>query len=246
MDKTSLSPQSSALSPDAADAPQSSALSTQSCLHPLRVHRLGRIAYADALRRQEELVEAKLGGDESDDLLLLEHESVYTLGRGADEADLMGMPERLRIPVFRIGRGGGATFHGPGQMVAYPIVHLRHGRDVHRYVRGLERALIQTCAVFGVAARIVDGQTGVWTDRGKIAAIGIGVRRGVTFHGVALNVDTDVDYFRQIVACRGEGTIIANLNDLRAAPVSVAAVADAFASSFAEEMGLIESELGPS
>jgi lipoate-protein ligase B len=211
----------------------------------LRVHRLGKVGYAEALRRQEELVEAKLGGDDGDDLLLLEHESVYTLGRGADEADLMGVPERLRIPVFRIGRGGGATFHGPGQMVAYPIVHLRHGRDVHRYVRGLERALIRTCAAFGVTAGVVDGQTGVWTNRGKIAAIGIGVRRGVTFHGVALNVSTDVDCFRRIVACRGEGSIVANLNDLSAAPLSVAVVADVFANGFAEEMELTEVEAGP-
>ena len=204
----------------------------------LRVRRLGRVPYASALRLQEELVAAKLAGEREDDLLLVEHDAVYTLGRGADERDLRGTPARLGVPVFRIGRGGGATYHGPGQMVAYPIVHLRHGRDVHRYVRGLENALIATLAGFGVAAHTVASETGVWTAAGKIASIGIGVRRGVSFHGVALNVCTDLDYFRQIVPCGAPSTVIANLCDLAARPVTVGQVGEGFAEWLAKELEL--------
>src|SRR5499425_805928 len=142
----------------------------------LRVRELGQVAYGEALALQEALVAARAAGESADDvLLLLEHPSVYTLGRGADAADLCGAPERLGVPVYRVGRGGGATFHGPGQLVGYPIVHLRAaGRDVHRYVRTLETALVDTCAEFGVVAEAPAGQTGVWAGGAKIASIGIG------------------------------------------------------------------------
>jgi len=219
-------------------APADTAAATIAALPRLRLHRLGRMPYAEALLRQEELLAAKIGGAAGDDLLLVEHDPVYTLGRGAREADLLGAPARLGVPVFRIGRGGGATYHGPGQMVAYPIVHLRHGRDVHRYVRDLERALIATLAHFGVAAHAVSGETGVWTASGKIASIGIGVRRGVTFHGVALNVATDCDYFRQIVPCAAPQTVIVNLADLAGGAPSVGEVGDVFAAALATELEL--------
>jgi lipoate-protein ligase B len=207
-------------------------------MSPLRVRRLGRMPYAEALQRQEDLLAAKLAGGRGDDLLLVEHDPVYTLGRGADERDLCGAPARLGVPVFRVGRGGGATYHGPGQMVAYPIVHLRHGRDVHRYVRSLERALIAALARFGVAAQAVPGETGVWTAAGKIASIGIGVRRGVSFHGVALNVSTDLDYFRQIVPCAAPQTVIVNLAALVAEPVTVSQAGEVFAEALAKELEL--------
>src|SRR5512139_1927872 len=124
----------------------------------LRVRFFPRMEYGRALALQESLLVAKIAGDPTDFLLLMEHDPVYTLGRGADERDLLGAPERLGVPVFRVGRGGGATFHGPGQLVGYPIVRLWPGcRDVHRYVRTLEQVLICTCSEFGVTATVHPG-----------------------------------------------------------------------------------------
>lgn len=198
---------------------------------------LGRIAYDEALALQETLVAGRIAGVHGDQLLLLEHPPVYTLGRGADTADLRGAPERVGVPVFRIGRGGGVTFHGPGQMVAYPIVRLRGGgRDVHGYVRGLEQALIATCAAFGVPACARSGQPGVWADGRKIASIGIGVRRGVACHGVALNVATDLTFFGHVISCRSAETAMGNLGDLVAGPLDVAAVGRVFAARLAEQL----------
>ncbi len=169
----------------------------------LEVVDLGRLDYAPALARQEaEVDRVRAGGAEK--LLLVEHLSVYTIGRGGDPSHLNGAPERLGVPLFRVGRGGDATFHGAGQVVGYPVLSLaRHGRDVHRYLRDLEAVLIRTLGAFGVAAGRVDGKTGVWVDEGrrKIASIGIGIRRWITYHGFALNVATDLDYFRAIVPC---------------------------------------------
>lgn len=169
----------------------------------LIVRDCGRCEYGAALALQEQLVARKLAGDRDDYLLLLEHEPVYTLGRGADGSDLLGADERLGVPVFRVGRGGGVTFHGPGQLVAYPILTLRDGgRDVHRYVGKLEECMLRLCAEFGIAAQRREGLTGVWVQAAKIGSIGVGVRRWTTFHGIALNVSTDLTYFEQIVPCR--------------------------------------------
>jgi lipoate-protein ligase B len=203
----------------------------------LDVRRLGTVPYAEALALQEALVAANASTG-AEELLLLEHPPVYTLGRGADAADLLGAPERLGVPVFRVGRGGGATFHGPGQLVAYPIVRLRAaGRDVHRYVRILESALIGTCADLGVAADAPAGQTGVWVGDRKIGAIGIGVRRGVAYHGIALNVSTDLSYFAHIVPCRTSGMAVTRLADLLPTTPTVGEVGEIFAARFAALMG---------
>lgn len=213
----------------------------------LRIRHLGRMPYEAALGLQESLLAAKLAGDESNDLLLLDHPPVYTLGRGADEADLLGAPGRLGVPVFRVGRGGGATFHGPGQLIGYPIIHLRpSGRDVHRYVRALERVLIATCARFDVVAVAGGGQTGVWVGDQKIASIGIGVRRGITYHGVALNVTTDVAYFGHIVPCRGSGVAVTTLERLLGTAPAFGLVAVAFARCFADTLGFrtLDAEAG--
>jgi lipoyl(octanoyl) transferase len=206
----------------------------------LRVRELGCVPYADALAMQEDLV-AAVGADAGDEtLLLLEHPPVYTLGRGADAADLRGAPQRLGVPVFRIGRGGGATFHGPGQLVAYPVVHLRAaGRDVQRYIRILEAALIATCGHYGVAAVTPPDQTGVWVGPDKIASIGIGVRRGVAYHGVALNVSTDLSFFAHIVPCRGSGLNVTSLARLCGSAPALDEVGRVFAAHFAERMGLV-------
>jgi len=178
----------------------------------LVVRDLGRCPYASVLALQDELVARKIDGERADYLLLLEHEPVYTLGRGADLADLCGADQRLGVSVHRVGRGGGVTFHGPGQLVAYPIVSLmRGGRDVHRYVRQLESVLLRACAAFGVAATRRDGLAGAWVADRKIAAVGIGVRRWTTSHGVALNVDADLRFFEAVVPCRVPGMRVTSL-----------------------------------
>ena len=174
---------------------------TEGAERSLEVIDLGRLEYARALERQEREVEAVHRGA-AEKLLLVEHPPVYTIGRGGDETNLRGAPERLGVPLFRISRGGDATFHGPGQIVAYPILSLdREGRDLHRYLRRLEDVVTRALAVFGIAGARIEGRTGVWVGRRKIASIGIGVRRWVTYHGLALNVSTDLDYFRAIVPC---------------------------------------------
>jgi lipoate-protein ligase B len=201
---------------------------------------LGRVPYGPVLAMQESMVAAKLGGDSSEgDLLLLEHEAVYTLGRAASEADLLGAADRTGVPVFRVGRGGGVTFHGPGQLVGYPIVHLGPSRDVHGFIRKLEASLIATCAELGVAARVVEGQTGIWIGREKIAAIGIGVRRGVAWHGVALNVSTDLSYFDAIVPCRTPGLPMTTLERQLGWAPRVEEVAERFAACLGAELGMV-------
>jgi lipoyl synthase len=178
---------------------------TERIARPLAVVDLGRLDYARALDRQEREVDAvRCGATET--LFLVEHPPVYTIGRGGDEANLRGAPERLGVPLFRVSRGGDATFHGPGQIVAYPILSLeREGRDIHRYLRRLEEVVLRTLGAFGIVGVRIDGRTGVWVGRRKIASIGVGVRRWVTYHGLALNVSTDLDYFRAIVPCAIDG-----------------------------------------
>ena len=199
----------------------------------LQVRRLGCREYGEVLALQEALLADVVAGA-PETLLLLEHPPVYTLGRGADADDLRGAPERMGVPCFRVGRGGGATFHGPGQLVAYPIVRLRGaGRDVSSYVCALERALIDTCAAFGVIASAPKGQIGVWVGERKIGSVGIGVRRGVAYHGIALNVTTDLGYFDAITVCRSDGLRLVNLSDLSAAPPDMQAVGDVFARALA-------------
>ncbi|HSQ00101.1 MAG TPA: lipoyl(octanoyl) transferase LipB [Candidatus Dormibacteraeota bacterium] len=203
----------------------------------LQVRRLGCRPYDEVLALQESLLAAVADGA-PETLLLLEHPPVYTLGRGADAADLRGAPERLRVPCFRVGRGGGATFHGPGQLVAYPIVRLRAaGRDVHGYVRALEQALIDGCAAFGVAASTPSGETGVWVGERKIGSIGIGVRHGVAYHGIALNVTTDLGYFDAITVCRSDGLRLVNLAELCSPAPDLDAVGAAFAPALAARLG---------
>ena len=169
---------------------------------PLSVRWLGRVPFASALEMQEELV-AKRRGDHSlgDELLLLEHEPVYTIGRTPDQSSLRGAAH-LPHPLFPINRGGQATYHGPGQLVGYPIIDLRRcGQDLHRYLRWLEDLLVETLGEIGIAAGTRSGLTGVWVEDRKIASIGVGVRHWITMHGFALNVCGDLSPFDQIVPC---------------------------------------------
>jgi lipoate-protein ligase B len=186
----------------------------------LVVRDLLRCPYRRALVEQETLVERKLGGDTNDYLLLLEHEPVFTLGRGADEGDLLGADNALGVEAIRVGRGGGVTFHGPGQLVAYPILSLREPHhDVRAYVRALEGVLIACLRHFGLYSERQPGMPGVWIEGRKIASVGVGIRRWVTLHGVALNVSTDLSYFSRIVTCRTPGLRVTSLErELGAAP----------------------------
>lgn len=168
----------------------------------LSIRWLGRVAFADALVMQEKLVTGKRADHSlGDELLLLEHEPVYTIGRTPDQSSLRDAAH-LPHPLFPINRGGQATYHGPGQLIGYPIIDLREcGQDLHRYLRWLEALLVETLAEFGLAATTRPGLTGVWVENRKIASIGVGVRHWITMHGFALNVCGDLAPFDQIVPC---------------------------------------------
>jgi lipoyl(octanoyl) transferase len=168
----------------------------------LRVRWLGRMNFADALALQEEIVAQKRADASSpDELLLLEHEPVYTIGRTPDQSSLLGA-SHLPYPLFPINRGGQATYHGPGQLMGYPIADLRRcGQDLHRYLRWLEQLLIDLLAEYDIAAARREGLTGVWIENRKIASIGVGVRHWITMHGFALNVCGDLTPFHKIIPC---------------------------------------------
>ena len=168
----------------------------------IKIQWLGRVEYERALNLQNRLVGEYLAGTGSETLLLLEHEPVYTIGRTRDQSSLRS-PQALPHPVFEINRGGQATWHGPGQLVAYPILDLeRRGRDLHRYMRFLEDVVILTCNELGVESSRQEGLTGVWVGCRKIASIGVGVRRWVAMHGLALNVmPCSLESFRHITPC---------------------------------------------
>ena len=174
----------------------------------LAVRRLGRIDYEAALALQKETERAVQSGQQPDTLLLLEHPHTLTIGRRGDNSAILlpaaSLAER-GVTVFETNRGGKLTYHGLGQIVGYPIINLSPDReDVHRFVRDLEEVLIRTMADFEIAAFRIPGLTGVHTELGKVAAIGVHIARWVTTHGFALNVNTDLSYFDLIIACEGE------------------------------------------
>jgi lipoyl(octanoyl) transferase len=168
----------------------------------LNVRWLGRMEFAHALAVQEELAtKKKEDASLEDQLLLLEHEPVYTIGRTPDRSSLLGSAH-LPHPLFSINRGGQATYHGPGQLMGYPIIDLRRcGQDLHKYLRWLEQLLIDLLAKYDIAAQRRESLTGVWVEDRKIASIGVGVRHWITMHGLALNVCGDLSPFDHIVPC---------------------------------------------
>jgi lipoyl(octanoyl) transferase len=172
---------------------------------PLAVRRCGLISYADGLELQAKLVAARQAAEIPDTLLLLEHEPVFTLGRSARRENVLFTDDALRargFEIFETGRGGDVTYHGPGQLVGYPILDLSPDRqDVHRYVRDLEEVMVRTCGDYGIAAERVPGLTGAWVGAEKIGAIGVRIARWVTSHGFAFNVGTDLSAFGLIVPC---------------------------------------------
>lgn len=181
---------------------------------------LGRLPYDEGLRLQHELVDARRAGTLGDTVLLLEHDPVYTIGRTPDKSSLQGAAPVLPHPVVEISRGGQATYHGPGQLVGYPVLDLQqHGRDLHRYLRALEEALITLCGDLGVAAGRRDGMTGVWVGPRKLASIGVGVRHWISLHGFALNITPEsLAGFNAIVPCGLTGVSMTCLASEAATP----------------------------
>jgi lipoyl(octanoyl) transferase len=205
------------------------------------VARCGVIPYREAHAAQRRLEEARQRDEIPDVLLLLEHPPVYTRGRRSTPDELpMGIEwyEAQGIEVHDTDRGGRVTYHGPGQLVAYPIVSLKpYGDDVHKYVRHLEQVTIGALAEYGVSADTIEGLTGVWTDSRKIASIGIHVSRGVTTHGLAINVNNDLQPFEWIVPCGIEGCRVTSVGRERGAAQDLDAFATTVIDRFAECYG---------
>jgi lipoyl(octanoyl) transferase len=204
----------------------------------LVVERLGRVSYARGLEIQERLVCERQAGRVDDRLLLLEHDPVFTLGRNARQENVLFPAELLRergYDVFESGRGGDVTYHGPGQVVGYPILDLSPDRrDVHRYVRDLEEVMIRVCADYGLLAERVAGLTGAWVGRDKIGAIGVRISRWVTSHGFAFNVTTDLAPFDLIVPCGIRGRGVTSLERLLGRKLPLEEVMGRLAGRFAE------------
>jgi lipoyl(octanoyl) transferase len=226
------------------------ALESQACAVPaaieradsparlLDVRRLGQVTYPDALALQRTLVEQRRAGAIADCLLLLQHPHVITLGVRGDggRSHIVAGADALRsrgVEIHETGRGGDVTYHGPGQIVGYPILDLKPDRcDVHRYVRDLEDVLIRTAADFGIDADRVPGLTGVWFGREKLAAIGVRLSRWITSHGFAFNVTTDLDYFNLIIPCGIADRGVTSLERLLGRAVPVTAVEERIAVHF--------------
>lgn len=200
--------------------------------------RLGTVDYAEAHRLQKELQARRIAGEIADTVLILEHPPVLTLGRSAKGQHVLAPRETLEakgISVHEVGRGGDVTYHGPGQLVAYPIIDLKPDRcDVRKYMWSLEETMIRTCADLGLSAQRVDGLNGAWIADRKIGAVGVRISRWVTMHGLALNVDTDLTHFDLIVPCGIRGKAVTSISAELGRSVPVADVVEALARHFAE------------
>jgi lipoyl(octanoyl) transferase len=210
----------------------------------LSVQRLGVVDYAAALTVQRETELAIKSGSLSDTLLLLEHPHTFTIGRRGDSSSVLLDEKELLasgVSLFETNRGGKVTYHGPGQLVGYPIVNLSPDReDVHRFVRDLEEVLIRTLADFEINGYRIEGLTGVHTERGKIAAIGVHIARWITTHGFALNVNTDLKYFDMIIGCEGEP--VTSMEQILGDTAELATVADRVVEHFTQVFSM---ELAP-
>lgn len=202
----------------------------------LVIRRLGRVDYEEALGLQKETERAVQNREQPDTLLLLEHPHTLTIGRRGDDSGILLPAELLAerdVKVFETNRGGKITYHGLGQIVGYPIINLSPDReDVHRFVRDLEEVLIRTLADFDLSSFRIAGLTGVHTDKGKVAAIGVHIARWVTTHGFALNVNTDLSYFDLIIACEGEP--VTSMQRLLGREIEMKEVEDRIIARFAE------------
>jgi lipoyl(octanoyl) transferase len=193
---------------------------------------LGVVDYDGALAMQAAMLAERIEGRVGDTLLMMEHPHVFTLGRGADERFIVA--NAAQVPVRRVSRGGQVTYHGPGQLIGYPILKLEGcDRDVTKYLRSLEAAMIDALAKFGIEAERRDAMTGVWVGARKIASIGVGIRRWTTWHGFALNVATDLSYFDSIVPCGIDGCRMTSVCEVTKRAVTVQEFAVVMRDSFA-------------
>jgi lipoyl(octanoyl) transferase len=211
-------------------------------IHPLRVRRLGTVPYAEAVALQAEVVRQRRAGEIPDTLLLLEHPHVITLGSGSHAEHILVTPEEREargIQLYPSGRGGDVTYHGPGQLVGYPILDLKPDRcDLHAYLRDLEEVLIRTLGDYGLVAGRAEGLTGAWVGDQKVAAIGVRVSSGwITSHGFALNVSTDLGFFGTIVPCGIRDHGVASLQSLLGWAPPIAEVEARVVSHFCEVFG---------
>ena len=208
----------------------------------MEVRRLGRVGYAAGLELQNQLETRVIAELTRDYLLLLEHPHTFTVGRRSKNDGVLATAEMLRklgVEVFETNRGGKVTYHGLGQIVGYPIISLSPDReDVHRYVRDIEDVLIRTMADFGIEAFRIEGLTGVHTAEGKIAAIGVHIKRWVTTHGFALNVNTDLTYYNWIIACEGEP--VTSMSRLLDRGIDLAEVEERIVENFEHVFGYAE------
>jgi len=200
--------------------------------------RLGTIDYAVAHRLQKELQAKRISGEIDDTVLLLEHPPVLTMGRSAKEQHVLAAPDVLAargISVHEVGRGGDVTYHGPGQLVAYPIIDLKPDRrDVRKYMWSLEETMIRTCADFGLAATRVEGLNGAWIGNRKVGAVGVRISRWVTMHGLALNANSDLTHFDLIVPCGIQDKTVTSLTAELGRTVFAADVIDPLARHLAD------------
>jgi lipoyl(octanoyl) transferase len=216
----------------------------------LWIERLGVMDYARALDFQRAVAKARIAGEIPEDvLLLLEHPPVVTLGRSSKEAHLLASPALLAargVELHEVERGGDVTFHGPGQLVGYPIIDLtRHKKDLHWFLRQVEESLIVALAAFGIPAERNPGLTGVWTQGRKIASIGVHARDWVTWHGFALNVSTDLSYFDLMVPCGIQAVTMTSIEKETGRAVSMEEVEDATIAAFAQVFELTPKMLAP-
>ncbi|HEX9961489.1 MAG TPA: lipoyl(octanoyl) transferase LipB [Pyrinomonadaceae bacterium] len=206
---------------------------------PLKVCRLGRVDYDEALALQKQTEQAVIAREEADTLYLLEHPHTFTLGRSAKRAGVLATTEVLKslgVTVYETNRGGKVTYHGLGQIVGYPIINLSPDReDVHKYVRDVEEVLIRTMSDFDIEAFRIEGLTGVHTSDGKVAAIGVHLKRWVTTHGFALNVNTDLSFFNWIIACEGEP--VTSMEKILGRELTLAEVEDRIIKNFVDVFG---------
>ena len=207
---------------------------------PCRAVWLGTMDYLEAHGLQLALVEKVHSGQEPNTLLLLEHPHVYTKGRLSKQSDIL-LPEAelaaRGVPVYETDRGGQVTYHGPGQLVVYPIVNLKDWGGPVKYVRALEQVMIATLAEMGVTARCESGNTGVWTDQGKIAAIGVKISRGIAFHGFAINVNTDLSHYQHIIPCGISDRPVTSIAQILGQPVDLELVRYGLVYQFGREFG---------
>jgi lipoate-protein ligase B len=213
----------------------------------LEVRRLGRTTYADGLDLQKTLEREVIERRENDYFLLLEHPHTYTIGRRAKSGGVLATAEMLKtlgVEVYETNRGGKVTYHGIGQIVGYPIISLSPEReDVHRYVRDLEEVLIRTLADYDIDAFRLEGLTGVHTREGKVAAIGVHLKRWVTTHGFALNVNTDLSFYNWIISCEGEPVV--SMEKLLGREIALAEVENVIVENFRDVFGyeVVDSEI---